>query len=86
VADRISDERLASIDSALAFTGVNLLGPLNDEVRSLLAEVRERRAMDTNLRRLSDVVRGYYNRNGAAPTSTTLDLCDAIDKLLGGAA
>jgi hypothetical protein len=46
VSERLTNERLASINDALAFMGVNLLGPMNDEIRSALSELQERRDTD----------------------------------------
>lgn len=72
---RLTDEELTE---AFAYAHGSL------RLTAALSELKERRRMDDNLRRLSDVVRGYHNRNGRAPTSTTLDLCDAVDDLLAG--
>jgi hypothetical protein len=44
--DRLSDERLASIEGALRGFGANLLGALNDEMVAAITELQERRAAD----------------------------------------
>ena len=60
----------------------DMLRTATHDERTALLELKERRALDREIARQSDVVREYHKRWTAYPSDATADLLTILDRLV----